>query len=65
MKTDFGFYFRTFISTGVLCALVYGLAGSAVEQHTPVVFGMLTSVIVGIGGMIKTLSPTPTRQEDN
>lgn len=65
MKTDFGFYFRTLISTGVLCALVYGLGGSAVEQHAPVAFGMLTSVMVGIGGMIKTLSPAAGQHQDN
>jgi hypothetical protein len=55
MKLDFGFYFRMLICTGVLCALVYGLGSKAVEQHAPLTFGMLSAVMVGIGGMIKHL----------
>jgi hypothetical protein len=55
MKIDFGFYFRMLICTGVLCSLVYGLGAKAVEQHAPLAFGMLSAVMVGIGGMIKHL----------
>jgi hypothetical protein len=57
MKLDFGFYFRMLIVTGVLCALLYGLDEKTVQQHTALALGMLSIVMVGIGGMIKHLSP--------
>ena len=62
MKLDFGFYFRMLICTGVLCALLYGLGEKAVEQHAPLAFGMLSSVMIGIGGMIKHLPSVDRRQ---
>ncbi|MGC3946677.1 MAG: hypothetical protein QM762_19515 [Chryseolinea sp.] len=61
MKLDFGFYFRMLICTGVLCALVYGLGEKALHQHTSLAFGMLSTVMVGIGGMIKNLSPATAK----
>lgn len=57
MKFNFGFYFRMLICTGVLCALLYGLGEKAVHQHTPIALGMLSAVMIGIGGMVKHLSP--------
>jgi hypothetical protein len=62
MKLDFGFYFRMLISTAVLSALIYGLGEKAVETHATLAFGMLASVMIGIGGMIKHL-PTPETQK--
>jgi hypothetical protein len=56
MKINFGFYFRLLICTAVVCALVYGLGEKTVEQHTSLALAMLSSVMVGIGGMIKHLS---------
>ncbi|MEJ1240133.1 hypothetical protein WBG78_18475 [Chryseolinea sp. T2] len=57
MKFDFGFYFRMLICTGVLCALLYALGERTIEQHTLLALGMLSAVMVGIGGMIKHLTP--------
>lgn len=58
MKFDFAFYFKMFIGTAVLCALVYGLGQKTVEQHASVAFGMLSFAMIGIGGMIKHLPAT-------
>lgn len=62
MKLDFGFYFRLLICTAVICALIYGLGGKAVEQHAIIAFGMLSSFMIGIGGMIRHL-PEPATQK--
>ncbi|HTF20758.1 MAG TPA: hypothetical protein VK658_21945 [Chryseolinea sp.] len=60
MKLDFGFYFRMLICTAVLCSLVYGLGAKAVETQAPLTFGMLASVMISIGGMIKHLPAAET-----
>jgi hypothetical protein len=64
MKLNFGFYFRLLIGTTVICALIYGLGEKTVEQHTSLAMAMLSSVLVGIGGMIRHLSaaaPEPVK----
>jgi hypothetical protein len=62
MKTGFSFYFRMVICTSVLCALVYALGEKTVEQHTSLAFGMLSTVMAGIGGMIRHLPHTPAEE---
>jgi len=62
MKLDFGFYFRMLISTAVLCALIYGLGAKAVEQHAVITFGMMSLVMIGIGGMIRHLPEMETQK---
>lgn len=59
MKLDFGFYFRLVICSAVLCALVYGLGQKAVEQNASLAFSMLSSIMIGIGGMIRHLPSAP------
>ena len=56
MRNNFGFYFRMLIGTAVVCALVYGLGEKTIAQHTSLALTMLSSIMVGIGGMIRHLS---------
>jgi hypothetical protein len=62
MKTTFKFFFYLIFYSALIVAVLYGTAQNFVEAHiTFFSFGILAILVIGIGGMMRSLDATSNR----